>query len=221
MVRTPAHTDTRIHPRECIFCTRFLLSSLAPRPPPLRLTDAQRPKFISGARGGKRMAHRARGGPDFRAWGHLPDDRQKARTEEDRGGESGCGGCGGRRWAVAAALLLVPELVGGGDWERARSRESAFPRPAGGAGASHGSATLARGGAGSEACGAPPPPATRGRARATRSPPSPSPRRQASPSSSLPFPGPATPRASALTATRTRVLHGARAPRPPGAAAFV
>lgn len=75
---------------------------------------------------------------------------------------------------MAAALLLVPELVGGGDWERARRRESAFPRPAGGAGASHGSATLARGGAGRGLRGASPP-ATRGRARATRSPPYPIP----------------------------------------------
>lgn len=71
MVRTPAHTDTRIHPRACIFCTRFFpqLHSAegAERPPPLRQTDAQRPKSISGARGGRRMAHRARWGRDFRA----------------------------------------------------------------------------------------------------------------------------------------------------------
>lgn len=78
----------------------------------------------------------------------LPDGRQKARTEEDSGGKGGCGG-GGRRWAVAAARLRVPELVGGGDSERARQREGAFPRPAGGAGASSGSASLLRGGAGS------------------------------------------------------------------------
>lgn len=81
----------------------------------------------------------------------------------------------GGRWRRRGLLLVPEELVGGGDWERARRRESAFPRPAGGAGASHGSANLARGGAGRDACGAPSLPATRRRARAPHSPPLPAP----------------------------------------------
>lgn len=175
----PQHTQTHAFTRvRASFARVFFPSSIAPRAQrgPRRcarlMPSALNPSLGRGAAGGWRTGPDGDGISELR---HLPDDRQKARTEEDRGGEGGCGGGGGRRWAVAAALLLVPELVGGGDWERARRRESAFPRSAGGAGASHGSATLARGGAGSEACGAPPPPATRGRARDLQPPPLPLP----------------------------------------------
>lgn len=104
---------------------------------------------------------------------------------------------------MAAALLLVLELVGGGDCESARGRESAFPRPA----AAQARATGARASLGEgravRPVRAPPLPAARGRARAPHSPPLPAP--PGSPLSALPFPGPATPRAAVLTAARTRV----------------
>lgn len=70
MVGTPALIDTRIRRvRASLARVPSQLPSAegAERPPPLRLTDAQRPKSISGARGSRRTAPRGRRGLDFRA----------------------------------------------------------------------------------------------------------------------------------------------------------